>query len=132
MDTLEVDGTSYIGYLSIPALNLDLPVISEWSYPALKISPARYIESNQTHGLIIAGHNYSRHFGKLNTLTVGDPIFFTDVHDQVYSFKVSEIQILASDDMDAMVSGDWDLTLFTCTYGGANRVTVRCVFDKAA
>jgi sortase A len=23
-------------------------------------------------------------------------------------------------------SGDWDLTLFTCTIGGVSRVTVRC------
>jgi sortase A len=25
-----------------------------------------------------------------------------------------------------MQSGDWDFTLFTCTKGGAQRVTVRC------
>ena len=25
-----------------------------------------------------------------------------------------------------MTSGDWDLTLFTCTYGGQERYTVRC------
>ncbi len=28
--------------------------------------------------------------------------------------------------MEEMESGDWDLTLFTCTIGGACRVTVRC------
>jgi len=131
LDTVEIDGTSYIGYLSIPGLDLELPVISEWSYPNLKISPARYRESNQTHGLIIAGHNYSRHFGKLNILSVGDPILFTDIHGTTYHFKVSLIQVLAPDDVEGMLSGDWDLTMFTCTYGGASRVTVRCVYDEA-
>lgn len=130
LDSLDVDGISYIGYLSIPGLSLELPVISEWSYPALKIAPARYSESSQTHGLIIAGHNYSRHFGKLSTLTVGDPILFTDIHGTIYHFKVSEIQVLSPYDIEGMVSGEWDLTLFTCTYGGAKRVTVRCVYDK--
>lgn len=130
LDSIEVDGISYIGYLTITGLELELPVISEWSYPALKISPARYEESSQKHGLIIAGHNYSRHFGKLNTLSVGDPILFTDIHGTTYHFKVSEIQELSPDDIAGMVSGNWDLTLFTCTYGGANRVTIRCVYNE--
>lgn len=131
LDSLEVDGVSYIGYLSIPGLSLELPVISECSYAALKIAPARYTESTQSHGLIVAGHNYSRHFGKLNTLSAGDPILFTDIHGTIYHFTVSEIQVLSPYDIEGMVSGDWDLTLFTCTYGGAKRVTVRCVFDKS-
>lgn len=28
--------------------------------------------------------------------------------------------------IEEMESGDWDLTLFTCTVDGAARVTVRC------
>ena len=131
LDTLQIEGSEYIGYLSIPGLELELPVISEWSYDALKISPARYTDPDQTHGLIIAGHNYSRHFGKLSTLVVGDPVLFTDIHGTVYSFKVSEIQELSASNVEGMLLGDWDLTLFTCTFGGVNRVTVRCTLDKA-
>ena len=131
-DTLEIDGTEYIGYLSIPGLDLELPIISQWSYAALKIAPGRYMEPNYTHGFIIAGHNYSRHFGRLNTLSVGDPVVFTDIYGTVYPFKVSAIVVLEPDDMEGMVTGDWDLTLFTCTYGGATRVTVRCVYDNKA
>ncbi len=29
-------------------------------------------------------------------------------------------------DVEEMITGDWDLTLFTCTLGGQTRVTVRC------
>jgi sortase A len=30
-----------------------------------------------------------------------------------------------------MESGDWDLTLFTCTTGGQSRITVRCVLKDS-
>ena len=39
MPTVEIDGDAYIGTLEIPALNLTLPVMSEWSYPKLKTAP---------------------------------------------------------------------------------------------
>ena len=29
-------------------------------------------------------------------------------------------------DVDGMLSGGWDLSLYTCTYGGRARLTVRC------
>ena len=42
MPTENINGIDYIGILRIPALELELPVISEWSYPRLKIAPCRY------------------------------------------------------------------------------------------
>ena len=41
MTEVEIDGNLYIGYISIPALNKELPVMSTWSYPKLKIAPCR-------------------------------------------------------------------------------------------
>ena len=41
MPTRLIDGWNYIGILEIPDLNLYLPIIDEWSYPALKIAPCR-------------------------------------------------------------------------------------------
>ena len=32
--------------------------------------------------------------------------------------------------MKELLSGDWDLTLFTCTLGGKSRVVVRCKIQK--
>ena len=37
-----IDGVDYVGVLRIPSLALELPVISQWSYPLLKIAPCRY------------------------------------------------------------------------------------------
>ena len=39
MTVTAIDGWDYIGYLSIPSIGLALPVMSEWSYPGLKIAP---------------------------------------------------------------------------------------------
>lgn len=33
MPVIKIDGQDYIGVLEIPALNLRLPVMAEWSYP---------------------------------------------------------------------------------------------------
>ena len=41
-------------------------------------------------------------------------------------YKVANLETLGAYDVDEMEAGQWDLTLFTCTIGGANRVTVRC------
>lgn len=125
-----VDGRDYIGVLSIPTLQLELPVMSRWSYPNLKEAPCRYSGSLYQNNLIICAHNYASHFGKLKTLQPGDTLLFTDMDDQVVSFQMVEQETLEPNDEEAMATGDWDLTLFTCTPGGQTRVTVR--FQRVA
>ena len=127
MPVQTIDGQDYIGVLSIPALNLELPVISQWSYPGLRVAPCRYRGSAYTDNLIIAAHNYSSHFGNLKTLREGDSIFFVDVRGNAFSYEVAALETLAPTATEEMASGDWDLTLFTCTVGGQSRVTLRCV-----
>ena len=127
MPTMEIDGQAYIGVLSIPALDLELPVIGEWSYPRLKIAPCRFEGSAYLDNLIIAAHNYRSHFGGLKNLLPGDEVAFTDVDGNVFRYTVAELETLGGNDLEELESGDWDLTLFTCTLGGKSRVTVRCV-----
>lgn len=122
------DGYSYIGYLSIPSLGLELPVMSEWSYPNLEHSPCRYSGSAEERNLVIAAHNYIRHFGPIKHLSVGDEVYFTSMEGVVYPYQVEEIDTLSPAAVEEMTAGDYDLTLFTCTYGGKNRVTVRCSY----
>lgn len=120
-----IGGRDYIGVLSIPSLDLELPVLSRWSYPSLKVAPCRYSGSLYQNNLIICAHNYASHFGKLKTLQPGDTLLFTDMEDQVVTFQMVERETLEPDDEEAMTTGDWHLTLFTCTPGGQTRVTVR-------
>ena len=126
MPTVEIDGYDYIGYLDIPSLELSLPVMSEWSYPQLKIAPCRYAGSVYLDDMILAAHNYDRHFGRLKNLEGGELVRFTDVDGNVFDFAVTELELLWPEQTEEMLSGEWDLTLFTCTLGGRQRVTVRC------
>ena len=127
MPTLEIDGREYIGTLEIPTLGLSLPVLSEWSYPNLKLGPCRYTGSAYRDDLIIAAHNYTRHFGSLKTVSIGDEVRFTDADGNVFLYTVSELEQLNGAAVEEMQAGDWALTLFTCTLGGQYRVAVRCV-----
>lgn len=126
MTEVEIDGYAYVGYLSIPTLELELPVMSEWDYTRLKIAPCRYAGSTKTDDLVICAHNYTRHFGPIRNLAAGDTVTFTDMDGVVWQYEVAAVDILAPTDVEDMTAGGYDLTLFTCTYGGASRVTVRC------
>lgn len=122
----EINGHAYIGYLSIPKLELELPVMADWSYPKLQISPCRYTGSVRGEDLVIMAHNYASHFGGLSKLSEGDSVIFTDMDGIVTEYEVVAQDVLAPNAVEEMTAGDYDLTLFTCTYGGKSRVTVYC------
>lgn len=124
-----VDGRDYIGILSIPAADMELPIQSAWSYPNLKASPCRYTGSVYTNDMIIAGHDYRTHFRALRDLTGGERVIFTDADGNMFAYNVSLIETIGGSDVEGLVAGAaeaWDLTLFTCTADGASRVAIRC------
>ena len=130
MKSVDVNGQSFIGIITIPAIDIRLPIQQEWSSENAKTSPCRYKGSVYSNDLIVAGHNYQRHFGKLNQLLSGDTIIITDIDGRQYYYEVTYTETIGTYEVDAMDEGDWDLTVFTCTKGGASRVTIRCEFVK--
>lgn len=130
MPEIQVDGISYVGYLSIPALNLELPVISESTEQNLEIAPCRFFGTVYQKDFVIGGHRYRRHFRKLSTLGYGERLSFTDVEGNVYIYEVVECEVLEPNQAEYLCSGDWDLSLFTCTPGGMTRVVLRCLRVK--
>lgn len=123
---VEIEGYSYMGYLSIPALGLELPVMSGWDYSRMKIAPCRYSGTVEMKNLVIAAHNYPGHFGRISELTEDDNICFTGANGVISSYRVVSVDILDEVAVEEMIAGEYDLTLFTCTYSGQSRVTVRC------
>lgn len=128
MDSIFVDGYDYVGVLEIPSVNLKLPVLKDWSESLLRMAPCLY-EGTLYDGMIVAGHNYRSHFGPITRLSIGDVVRFTDVDGNVWTYTVTATEIIDGSDVEAMESGNWDLTLFTCTLGGRERFTVRCTMQ---
>ena len=126
MLTTQVDGYDCIGVLSIPVLELELPVLTDCSYAKLKIAPCHYFGSYYEKDFVIAAHNYQSHFGRLSELQPKDLILFTDISGTVYCYEVVLLETLPANATEEMITSGFDLSLYTCTPGGASRVTVRC------
>lgn len=126
MPSAEIDGHEYIGFLAIPVLDLELPIMADWSYPQLRIAPCRYTGSLYLDNLVLMAHNYNKHFGRLDELRVGTHLTFTDMDGLTVEYEVVALDILEPTAIEEMTAGEYDLTLFTCTYGGKSRVTLRC------
>lgn len=130
MPEKEINGRYYIGAVSIPALDVDLPVLSQWSYEGLRVSPCRYSGSVYQNDAIICAHNYTSHFGKFRSLPVGETVIFQDISGNLFRYVITDKELLDGSDVQGLNSGNWDLTLFTCTVGGAQRITLRCKLSK--
>lgn len=126
MTEVVIGGYAYIGYLSIPSLELDLPVMSDWTYAKLQSAPCRYAGTLRGNNLVLMAHNYDKHFGRLSKLNAGDELYFTDMDGITTAYYVAERDVLDPYSVEEMTAGAYDLTLFTCTFGGKSRVTVFC------
>lgn len=126
MPTQNIDGYDYIGVLKIAACDIELPIISAWNYPALKVAPCRFEGSVYTDDIIIAAHAYRAHFKRIRNLVGGEEVIFTDMNGNEFRYKVVCIETVGGTDLEGLEAGDWDLSLFTCTVNKKSRFVVRC------
>jgi len=126
MPVEQIGGRDYIGMLTIPALGLELPVGSEAGDSALRDAPCRYTGSAYLGNMVIAGHNYRQHFGRLPQIALGDTVTFADVDGNLFYYRVADVEKLQPTQIEEMCSSPWDLTLFTCTSGRQGRFAIRC------
>ncbi len=130
-----IDGYEYIGILEIPSLGLSLPVMKEWDYTRLKISPCRFTGSYYADDLVICAHNYDTHLGRILQIGIGSDVYFTSVDGLTIHYIVTNRETVEPTAVEQMIENtgnsetsllDWDLTLFTCNLGGQTRCAVRC------
>lgn len=126
MTEVEIDGHGYIGYLAIPALGLELPVMGSWSYDRLKIAPCRFFGTVMEENLVLIAHNYQRHFGNIGKLALGDEVTFVDMDGRITVYRVAVRDEVQPSAVEEVTAGDYPLTLCTCTYGGKTRLVVYC------
>ncbi len=122
----EIEGYSFVGCISVPSLDINLPVLSETSKALLKKFPCRFSGSPKTQNLVIGAHNYPAHFGNISDLAKGDEIVFTDMEGNVWRYAVEYQEILLPQETEALIQSGHPLTIYTCNYDGSKRITIRC------
>ena len=127
MTVCTIDGWDYIGVFSIPAISYETPILADWSLEKLAVSACRFHGTTYAGNLVLCAHNYERLFSRLTELRQGDLVWFTDMDGLTWSYEVADLETLADYMAEEMTHSDYDLTFFTCTYGGQARLTLRCV-----
>ena len=123
-DILDISGTGIMGYISIPSIQVEIPIYHGTSKSVLNVA-AGHLEGSTipvggptTHSVISAhrGLPSAKLFTDLDRLVVGD-IFTINVLGEVYTYEVEEIHIVLPHEMDKLlvVPGKDIVTLMTCT-----------------
>ena len=150
---LNVDGTGNMGFISIPKINVDLPIyhgtsdavlqtsighIDGTSLPAGSVhpNPDDYDEVEFGSHSVLSGHRglpSAKLFSDLDAMEVGD-VFYLTILDQTLTYQVDDITVILPEDSSSLVifPGKDYCTLMTCTPYGINthRLLVRGVRVK--
>ena len=147
---LNVDGTGNMGFISIPRIDVNLPVyhgtseavlqtsighIDGTSLPAGSVHPDEddYEKVEYASHSVLSGHRglpSAKLFSDLDALEVGD-VFYLTILDQTLTYQVDKVTVILPEDSSelALFPGKDYCTLMTCTPYGINthRLLVRGV-----
>lgn len=121
-----LQGYDLVGIIRVPGVGVELPVLNDWNYDLLKLSPCRYSGSIEGQDLILMGHNYKKHFAPLRQVSPGDRVEFLDASGSSHAYVVAGTEVLKPTQLDELTVSESALTIFTCTPGGYGRFVVRC------
>ena len=124
-----INGHECVGIIQLPTINIELPIIAEFSYDELLAGPCRFFGSPYTNNLVLCAHNYDSHFRRIRDLAEGDKVIFVDMDGNIFNYSVAMTEVLDATDVVEMCDSEWDLSLFTCTFDSQSRVTVRCIAE---
>lgn len=127
-----VESSYIIGIIEISKINVYYPIFSNYDDELLKISPCRFYGPlpGKIGNLCIAGHNYdnNKFFSQISSLNINDEIIIYNNSDERFSYFVSDIYEVESNDLSPVYSYDTDskvLTLITCNNFNNNRIVVK-------
>lgn len=135
-DMLNVSGMGIMGYITIPVINVQLPIYHGTSEEVLNVAAGHLqgsslpVGGDATHAVISAhrGLPSARLFSDLDRINVGDTFTIT-ILDEILTYEVEEINIVLPTEVSklAITSGNDYVTLMTCTPYGINshRLLVR-------
>lgn len=119
--------------VTIPSLEIDYPVISEWSDELLKISVNKYWgpKPNEVGNYCIVGHNYKsgKMFGNLPAIKIGDIVELKNLMTgELVKYEVYDRKVINPTDTSCtsqLTGGKRELTLITCKEYGTQRLVVK-------
>lgn len=135
-DMLNVSGLGIMGYITIPVINVQLPIYHGTSEEVLNVAAGHLqgsslpVGGDATHAVISAhrGLPSARLFSDLDRINVGDTFTIT-ILNEILTYEVEEINIVLPTEVSklAITSGNDYVTLMTCTPYGINshRLLVR-------
>lgn len=120
------DGREYYGMIEIEELGIRLPVLKEYTDANMKTTPCVYYGQAESDNLVVVGHNYDSQLGAFNNIEGTLHITMQLVDGSVYEYQSTAVEYLKPEQVDEMLMGHWDFTVFTCSYSGQERIAVRC------
>lgn len=128
-EILNISGTGIMGYITIPMIQIEIPIYHGTDEAVLNIAAGHLkgssfpIGGENTHAVISAhrGLPTSKLFTDLDKLVVGDTFTIT-ILNEVYTYEVEEILIVEPQQVEKIAiipNGDY-VTLMTCTPYGIN------------
>lgn len=125
-----------LGVLSIPKIDLTLPVVEGTGKAALKVAAGHVSETaeigNVGNAVVAAHRSYTKgqFFNRLDELTIGDAVEYRTKGGETLSFRVYDVETLEPGDASVfdIRLGQSDLTLYTCTpvRVASHRLAVHC------
>ncbi|MCD7894104.1 MAG: class C sortase [Erysipelotrichaceae bacterium] len=137
---LNINNDGVMGYISIPKINIEIPIYHGTSSEVLE-KGAGHMSGSQlpiggvSNHAVIAAHRglpSAKLFTDIDQLEIGDKFYIT-ILDETLAYEVDQIVTLDKDDIKglsealATIEGEDYVTLFTCTPYGVNshRLLVR-------
>lgn len=124
MPSVIISDDYYIGYLTIPSLQVEVAVLDEFDQNKLKIAAARQYGTTYDDDLVIAGYNYKWHFGRFNEIQIGDILAFTNMNGISVIYEVKNIDLVDPYDIEKIQDSDYDLVLYTSNISGKNKIAI--------
>ena len=124
MPTLSIDETDFVGILEMPRHESALPVCTTWEN--ISKYPCRFDGSIYDSTLQIGGTSQKGQYDFYRDISVGDPVIFTDMEGNSFSYEVTDLYYAKSADKTALKHKDSSLTLFIKNIYAFEYIIVYC------
>ena len=125
-ETAVINDLPVMGEMLIPAIDVDVALISDYSKANLKKSACVLSGSAAGRDLVIAGGSYKVQLASLNTLTRGDTVLICDMNGNMYVYDVESVEFADKEHALDISDAGFDLSLYCLNNSGGARYAARC------